>query len=201
MRKLVLILFAMLFMQGALAEGLPSQAGLDAAQAVMAMHDAVMSEILESEVCYPELAGGDELFVLYSDAESRNFLMISLGESGDSADMAVLQSYTLAEFDRKALISLTALATPFIPEVNRDSFEEWRDATAQAVAAAAADGADLELTYYTGEYIACAMSVYHDATGPMFTALVSWHEPLTAEAVTARMESLSGETEEADDGE
>ena len=86
---------------------------------------------------------------------------------------------------------MTALATPFSPDENFAAFEEWRDATASAVATAAANGSDMELTYYTGEYIACAMSVYHDDVGAMFTALVSWHTPLTAEDITLRMEGMS----------
>ena len=182
------------------AESLPSQAGLDAAQAVAAMHDAVMADVLESDISFSDMAGADSLFVLYADAESRNFLMVSLGETGDKADIAVIQSYALADFDKCALKSLTALALPFIPDEHYAAFEDWRDATAAAVAEAAQKGADMELTYYTGEYIACAMSVFHDEVGPMFTALVSWNEPLSAEDITARMDGMA-QTEEIEDGQ
>ena len=190
MRKLALILIIMLFPL-AFAESLPSQAGLDAAQALTAMHDAVMADVLESDYRFSELAGADSLYVLYTDPETKNFLMVSLGETGDSADIAVIQSYSLAEFDKHALLSLTALAMPFIPEENFAAFEEWRADTAALAAEAAAEGSDMELTYYTGEYIACAMSVFHDDAGPMFTALVSWHTPLTAEDITLRMEGMA----------
>ena len=191
MRKIVLIFIMLLAFSCAYAEDAPSQAGLDAAQAVVAMHDAVMTDVLEQDIFYPEISGASSLYVLYSDAEARNFLMVSLGETGDSADIAVLQSYSLAEFDKKSLVSLTALAAPFIPEENRQSFDEWRDATAADVAEAASTGSDMELTYYTGEYIACAMSVFHDDAGPMFTAVVSWHTPMTAEDITLRMEEMA----------
>lgn len=193
MRKLALILIIMLF-SFASAESLPSQAGLDAAQAVAAMHDAVMADVLGRDYRFSELAGADGIFVLYTDPECHSYLMVSLGEARDSADMAIIQSYTLSEFDSYALDSLTALATPFIPEENFAAFEDWRAETAAQTAAAAAEGSDMELTYYTGEYIACAMSVYHDDVGPMFTALVSWHTPLTAEDITLRMEGMSDGT-------
>ena len=190
MRTLAFIL-AIMLLSFAAAESLPAQAGLDAAQALTAMHDAVMADVYETDYRFSELAGGDALYVLYTDAENRNFLMVSLGEAGDSADIAVLQSYSLAEFDKHALLSLTALATPFVPEENFPAFEQWRDETAALVADAAASGSDMELTYYTGEYIACAMSVFHDDAGPLFTALVSWHTPLTAEDITLRMEGMA----------
>lgn len=189
MRKLALIMILMLTFC-AHGESLPSQAGLDAAQAVAAMHDAVMRDVLDGGISFSEPVGGDELFVLYSDGEERSFLMVSLGEAGDSADIAVLQSYSLVDFDKRALLSLTALAMPFIPEENFEAFELWRDDTAALVAGAATAGTDMELTYYTGDFIACAMSVYHDAAGPIFTALVSWHTPLTAEDITLRMEGM-----------
>ena len=191
MRILVLLLAFLLLPAAGIAESLPLQAGLDAAQAVAAMHDAVMADVLGRDYRFSELAGADGIFVLYTDPEAHSYLMVSLGEAGDSADMAIVQSYTLAEFDNYALPSMTALATPFIPDDNFAAFEEWRDATASAVAAAAANGSDMELTYYTGEYIACAMSVYHDDVGAMFTALVSWHTPLTAEDITLRMEGMA----------
>ena len=190
MRKIIMIL-ALMFACCACAESLPSQSGLDAAQAVVGMHNAVITDVFGGEACYSEPVGGDGLFVLYADAESKNFLMVSLGETGDRADIAVLQSYTLADFDKSALLSLTALAMPFIPEENWVTFEQWRDDTAAAVAEKAAGRADFELTYYTGEYISCAMSLYHDAAGPMFTALVSWNEPLSAADITTRMEGMA----------
>ena len=190
MRTLAFIL-AIMLLSFAAAESLPAQSGLDAAQALTAMHDAVMADVYETDYRFSELAGGDALYVLYTDAENRNFLMVSLGEAGDSADIAVLQSYSLAEFDKHALLSLTALATPFVPEENFPAFEQWRDETAALVADAAASGSDMELTYYTGEYIACAMSVFHDDAGPLFTALISWHTPLTAEDITLRMEGMA----------
>ena len=190
MRTLALIL-AIMLLSFAAAESLPAQAGLDAAQALTAMHDAVMADVYETDYRFSELAGGDALYVLHTDAENRNFLMVSLGEAWDSADIAVLQSYSLAEFDKHALLSLTALATPFVPEENFPAFEQWRDETAALVADAAASGSDMELTYYTGEYIACAMSVYHDDAGPLFTALISWHTPRTAEDITLRMEGMA----------
>jgi len=158
---------------------------------VAAMHDAMMRDYMETDYTLSELAGAETLYVLYTDADARNFLMVSLGEAGNSADIAVIQSYSLAEFDKHALLSLTALSLPFIPEENLPAFEEWRDATAEAVAAAAAKGQDMELTYYTGEYIACAMSVFHDDAGPMFTALVSWNTPLTADDISLRMEGMT----------
>lgn len=190
MRKIVLAL-ALMFICRACAETLPSQAGLDAAQAVVGMHNAVMADVLGGGISYGEPVGGDALFVLYADDGSQNFMMVSLGEAGDRADIAVLQSYSLADFDNSALLSLTALATPFVPDENWASFEKWRDDTAAAVAEAARNGADMELTYYTGEYISCAMSVFHDGAGPMFTALVSWNEPLSAEDITTRMEGMA----------
>ena len=191
MKKIIIIILALILSACASAESLPQQAGLDAAQAVAAMHDAMMRDYMETDYTLSELAGAEALYVLYTDADARNFLMVSLGEAGDSADIAVIQSYSLAEFDKHVLLSLTALSLPFIPEENMPAFEEWRDSTAEAAAAAAAKGQDMELSYYTGEYIACAMSVFHDDAGPMFTALVSWHTPLTAEDITLRMEGMT----------
>lgn len=194
-------IFVMLFIMltGAIAEpSLPSAAGLDAASAVNAMHEAVMRDVIDSEYRFSQPAGGDSIFVLYTDEIAENYLMVSLTGEG-RADMAVIQCYELAEFFRNGLDSLTALAMPFIPEDNFEVFEKWRDDTANEIRAATVAGTDVDITYYTGEYIACAMSLSHQdgaENDMLFTALVSWHAPLSADDVTLIMEAgEDGETE------
>ena len=168
----------------------PSQPGLDAAMAINGMHDAVMRDVLGTDYSFSQLAGGDEIFVLFTDSESENYLMISLTDEADSrADMAIIQSYSLKEFETHAMDSLTAIAMPFIPEEHLTAFEQWRDNTRLAAAEAYKNNQDMELTYYTGEYITCAMSVMHDSPDRiLFTAIVSWNVPLTADDISAIME-------------
>ena len=127
MKKLIIMILALMLSSCASGESLPQQAGLDAAQAVAAMHDAMMRDYMETDYTLSELAGAETLYVLYTDADARNFLMVSLGEAGNSADIAVIQSYSLAEFDKHALLSLTALSLPFIPEENLPAFEEYNE--------------------------------------------------------------------------
>ena len=202
MRRYILLIAALiaLMIPGALAQTaeLPSQAGLDAASALTAMHEAVMRDVLGSEYRFSQPAGGDSIFVLYTDDESKNYLMVSLTAEG-RADMAVIQCYSLAEFRQNGLDSLTALALPFIPEPNRGSFENWREETAESIFSALVDGVNMDLTYYTGEYVACAMSLAHQpgsAHETLFTAVISWHAPLSAEDITLIMETEDdGETE------
>ena len=166
----------------------PSQEGLDAAGAVVAMHAAVMEGVIGSDYRFSELAGGDSIYVLYTDPEMRNYLMISLDEESHTrADMAVIQCYSLKEFDTNGLDSLAALATPFIGSESWEAFEGWLLSTAADIRDAALSGGDVELTYYTGTYIACAMSLYHTDDGPMFTLIASWNTPLSAEDVSALM--------------
>lgn len=166
----------------------PSQEGLDAATAVVAMHAAAMEGVIGSDYRFSELAGGDSIYVLYTDPVQRNYLMVSLaGEGNSRADMAVIQSYSLHEFRTNALDSLTALSSSFIVEERWPEFVAWRDENAALIEAAAEAGADVELTYYTGDYITCAVSLFHRAEGPMFTALVSWNAPLSAEDIDALM--------------
>ena len=168
----------------------PSQSGLDAAMALCGMHDAVMRDVLGADYSFSQLAGGDEIFVLFTDAEEKNYLMISLTDEVESrADMAIIQSYSLKEFETHALDSLTAIAMPFIPEEHLEAFEQWREDTCLTAANAYKNSQDMELTYYTGEYITCAMSVMHDGQDRiLFTAIVSWNVPLTADDISAIME-------------
>lgn len=190
MRKFISIIIILLLVcaAGQAVPTAPSQEGLDAAGAVTAMHAAVMEGVIGSDYRFSELAGGDSIYVLYTDPEARNYLMISLDEeSRTRADMAVIQCYSLKEFDINGLDSLSALATPFVGSESWTDFESWRDSTAATLRDAALSGSDVELTYYTGTYIACAMSLYHTGDGPMFTLIVSWNTPLSAEDVSALM--------------
>lgn len=184
----IIIILVLVCAAGQAAPATPSQEGLDAAGAVTAMHAAVMEGVIGSDYRFSELAGGDSIYVLYTDPEMRNYLMISLDEeSRTRADMAVIQCYSLKEFDINGLDSLSALATPFVGSESWADFESWRDSTAATLRDAALSGSDVELTYYTGTYIACAMSLYHTDDGPMFTLIVSWNTPLSAEDVSALM--------------
>lgn len=190
MREFISIIIILLLVcaAGQAAPAAPSQEGLDAAGAVTAMHAALMEGVIGSDYRFSELAGGDSIYVLYTDPEARNYLMISLDEeSRTRADMAVIQCYSLKEFDINGLDSLSALATPFVGSESWTDFESWRDSTAATLRDAALSGSDVELTYYTGTYIACAMSLYHTDDGPMFTLIVSWNTPLSAEDVSALM--------------
>lgn len=191
MRKLIsMVMILMMVCISGQAEPVkaPSQEGLDAAGAVVAMHAAVMEGVIGSDYRFSELAGGDSIYVLYTDPETRNYLMISLDdESHTRADMAVIQCYSLKEFDTNGLDSLAALATPFVGSESWENFESWLDSTAAALRGAALSGRDVELTYYTGTYIACAMSLYHTDSGPMFTLIASWNTPLSADDVSALM--------------
>lgn len=191
MRKLILtimILMTVCVSGHAELTAAPSQEGLDAAGAVVAMHAAVMEGVIGSDYRFSELAGGDSIYVLYTDPEMRNYLMISLDdESHARADMAVIQCYSLKEFDTNGLDSLSALATPFVGSESWEDFESWMGSRAATLREACLSGADVELTYYTGTYIACAMSLYQTDDGPMFTLIVSWNTPLSAEDVSALM--------------
>ena len=192
------LLLLMLVSSAFAGEGLvsyPAQSGLDAAMAINAMHTAVMRDVLESDYSFSELAGGDSIFVLFTDAEAENYLMISLTDEAEPrADMAVIQCYTLKEFDTHGLDSMKAIAMPFIPEDMLSSFDEWRTTVGGNAADAYREGRDLELTYYTGQYVTCAVSVMHDEDGKvLFTAIVSWNTPLAAEDITALMEADSDE--------
>lgn len=191
MRKLIsMAMILMLACAIALAEPVntPSQEGLDAAGAVVAMHAAVMEGVIGSDYRFSELAGGDSIYVLYTDPEARNYLMISLDdETHTRADIAVIQCYSLKEFDTNGLDSLAALATPFVGSESWENFESWTASTAEAIRSAALSGNDVELTYYTGTYIACAMSLYHTESGSLFTLIASWNAPLSAEDIGALM--------------
>lgn len=191
MRRLVLtimILAAFCLCGRAEQAGMPSQDGLDAASAVVAMHAAVMEGVIGSDYRFSQLAGGDSIYVLYTDPETRNYLMISLDDEEHArADMAVIQCYSLKEFDTNGLDSLAALATPFIGSESWADFDSWLDATAETIRSAAISGGDVDLTYYTGTYIACALSLYHADDGPMFTLIISWNAPLSADDVGALM--------------
>ena len=197
MKRIVcLMLVIILSVLPAHAQQMPSQAGLDAAAAVVAMHAAVMEGVIGSDYRFSEIAGGESIFVLYTDDEAKNHLMISLvGEELSQADMAVIQSTSLIEFDTNVLDSLAALSTPFIGEEDWADFEKWMADNSALIGTAARSRRDVELTYYTGKYIVCGVSLYHDAQGPLFTALISWNTPLTAESVNALME---GETEDGE---
>ena len=172
---------------------MPSQDGIDAASALVAMHAAVMDGVIGSDYRFSEIAGGDSIFVLYTDDEAKNYLMVSLtGEDNSLADMAVMQSYSLFEFDTNIMDSMAALATPFIGDEDWADFEKWMADNSALIGKAAREGNDVELTYYTGKYVVCAVSLYHDGTSPMFTALVSWNSPLSDEDITALMEGDYG---------
>lgn len=197
MKKLILLILmiTVLLMPCANAQSdlqsLPEQSGLDAAMAINAMHTAVLRDVIGSEYSFSQLAGGDSIFVLFTDDTSTNYLMISLTDEEDSrADMAIIQCYSLKEFETNGMDSLTAMAMPFIPEDIYPTFEEWRESTCKNVADAYREGTSLELTYYTGEYITCAMSLmYNSPDNLLFTAVVSWNTPLTADDINTLMEA------------
>ncbi len=195
MRKLITaiaLIFAFTFCACAQEslDSYPAQSGLDAAMAVNAMHAAVMSDVLHSDYAFSEIAGADSIVVLFTDPNGKNYLMISLTTEEESrADMAIIQCYSLIEFEKNGLDSLTAIALPFIPEANQESFAEWRDSTKLTLLEAFREGHDVELTYYTGDYVTCAMSLMHTDGDVLFTMIVSWNTPLTAENITSLMEA------------
>jgi len=198
MKKLLLLIIAAFFSAScacALEATYPNQSGLDAAMAVSAMHTAVMRDVLGSEYSFSELAGGDYIFVLFTDEDDKNYLMVSLTDEKESrADMAIIQCYTLKEFETNGLDSLTAIAMPFIPEENFPEFESWRDSTCKTVADAYRKNTDVELTYYTGKYVTCAMSyTCSDPDAMLFTLIVSWNTPLTADDISSIMEAPEDE--------
>ena len=195
MKKLILAIalifafFCCAYAQQSL-DSYPAQSGLDAAMAVNAMHSAVMNDVLHSDYAFSELAGADTIFVLFPDPNEKNYMMVSLSTDEEPrADMAIVQCYSLIEFETNGLDSLTALALPFIPEANVAGFESWRDSTKLDVIEAFRRGYDFELTYYTGEFITCAMSLMHTDNDVLFTLIVSWNTPLSAENITSLMEA------------
>lgn len=200
MKKIILItvffaLAVFCFLSAGAVQTYPSQSGLDAASAITAMHSAVMRDVIGSDYNFSELAGGDDIFVLFTDPDGENYLMISLtDEEASRADMAIIQCYSLKEFETNGMDSLKAIAMPFIPEENYAAFEKWQESACASAADAYRNNLDMELTYYTGEYITCAVSIVHDSPGrTLFTAIVSWNIPLTAEDINAIMEVPTNE--------
>ena len=53
-----------------------------------------LRDVLDSDFRFSQVAGGDSIYVLYSDESGRDFLMVSLGgDDHDRVDMAVVQCY------------------------------------------------------------------------------------------------------------
>ena len=65
-RILILALCALLTVGTlpALAAEMPCQEGLDAATALVAMHEAVLRDVLDSDFRFSQVAGGDSIYVL-----------------------------------------------------------------------------------------------------------------------------------------
>ena len=171
-------------------QGMPSQAGLDAASALVGLHAAVMRDVLGSDFCFSQLAGGSEFYVLFADEAKKDYLMVSLAEDDrDRAEMAVLQTGFLSEFLDNLLPSLDALTLPFLSEAEQERYTAWRDRCKQEILERLRTDGDYELNYFAGEYLNCALSVYHDETGVLFTALADWAYPMSADDISALMQA------------
>jgi hypothetical protein len=189
MRKISIILLAlMLCAASCLGEALPGQAAMDACTAVVSLHDSMMRGYFDSEYSFACLAGAGEIYMLFQDGEERNYLMVGLDETGERAATAVVQAYDEKAFTDLSLNSLRALYLPFCPDEERAAFESWLGEAAYAALTAAKAGEDSELDYYYGEFAACGISAYLDGEKPLFTALVDWYAPLSADDINALME-------------
>ena len=189
MRRL-LFLLALLFALPAHAEGTgASAAGQLAAGAVVSMHNAVIRDVLGSDFEFTSVLGNEAGFMLYADADERVYLLVSLDEESRArAEIAVLQAYDIEAFRARAALSLEAIALPFLKDEEKAAFDAWLAAQMNAVEAAYAEGADYELDYYEGEYVACAASAYHEDGRVLLTLLARWYQPLTADDITLLME-------------
>ena len=56
-----------------------------------------------------------------------------------------------------------------------------------AAVTAAGAGEDMETDFYHGDLAACGISAYHDGEKVLFTALIDWYEPLSAEDINEIM--------------
>ena len=187
-RILILALCALLTVGTlpALAAEMPCQEGLDAATALVAMHEA---DVLDSDFRFSQVAGGDSIYVLYSDESGRDFLMVSLGgDDHDRVDMAVVQCYNEGEFLKNGLDSVKALALPFLTEEGAQEWDAWRAEMEKNLAQAAREGRDAELTYFSSTYLSCAVSVYHDGEKTLYTGIVSYNRLLSAGDIDLLME-------------
>ena len=190
-RILILALCALLTVGTlpALAAEMPCQEGLDAATALVAMHEAVLRDVLDSDFRFSQVAGGDSIYVLYSDESGRDFLMVSLGgDDHDRVDMAVVQCYNEGEFLKNGLDSVKALALPFLTEEGAQEWDAWRAEMEKNLAQAAREGRDAELTNFSSTYLSCAVSVYHDGEKTLYTGIVSYNRLLSAGDIDLLME-------------
>lgn len=188
MRRIFCVLLMIFVCAGcAYSETAPSQAGMDSAAAVVSMHDAVMRDVIGMEYSFANLSGAGDIYVLFSDSGEQNFLMAALDETGERVDTAVIQAYDKDAFAEFSLNSLRALYLPFCPEDGREEFEKWLSAAAYAAVTAADTGNDMETDFYHGDEAACGISAYHDGEKVLFTALIDWYEPLSAEDVNGMM--------------
>ena len=186
MKKLVLWALIALLSFTALSENLPPQEGLDAASALAGLHDAVTRDVLKSDFRFSELAGAGDFYVLFSDVSAKNYLMVSLWEEDRRrADMAVIQTSSLTEFLEHALLSLTALTLPFLTDGEQARCAAWRENCRAEILEKLRTDEDYELNYFVSDYVSCALSVYHDETGVLFTALADWAHPMSAEDISA----------------
>lgn len=202
MRKIIVMLLIMVFFAAApcfatdtpsqaamdAAEGAPSQAAMDAATAVVAMHDSVMKERLGVEYSFAALTGAGDVYLLFQDDQERNLMMVGLDDTGERAAAAVIQAYDEDSFSLLSLNSLRAVYLPFCTDEERPAFESWLGDAAYGAIKAARAGENTELDYYYGEYAACGISEYLDGEKQLFTALVSWYAPLSADDINALME-------------
>ena len=169
---------------------LPERAALDAASAVVSMHDAMMRDYFGTEYSFASLVGIDSLYALFGDGTGRCFLMVSFDEeTGKRADIAVLQAYAPEDFRQCTVTSLQSLYLPICLNEERAAFNTWLNDSVQAVLDAAEKGEDYDLDYYYGEFAACGFSVFNDIQGQqLFTAVVDWYEPMSVNDITALME-------------
>lgn len=192
MKRICLLALCALFALSsfpALAVEMPSQAGLDAASALVAMHEAVLRDVLGSDFRFSQVAGGDSIYVLYSDESGRDFLMVSLGgDAHDRVDMAVIQCYNEGEFLKNGLDSMKGLALPFLTEAGAQEWDAWRAEMENTLSTAAREDRDAELTYFSSTYLSCAVSLYHDGEKTLFTGIVSYERLLSAEDIDLLME-------------
>lgn len=190
--KRIIALLALLFMLPAHAE--EAAASLSAG-AVVSMHNAVMRDELGLDYEITLVVGEDALYRLYTDDARRGMFMVGFGEEDAArAETVVLQSYSQADFEEITVNSLRAVCLPFMTDEEYADFEIWLAGETEAVKSALSEGADCEYNYFTGAYVSCAVSLYHDEGKLIFTAVAAWEHPLSAEEITLLMSG--GETEE-----
>ena len=186
MIRILCALMALFMLPGCMAEEV-SDSAMEAAAAVVSMHDAVMRDVLGLDFSFANLAGAGDIYVLFSDGAGENFLMVGLDETGERAANAVIQVYDETAFAEIAINSLRAMYLPFCEDGAAADFESWLSGAAFEAVKAAQNGEDMEIDYFYGEYAACGIGAYHDGEKVLFTAVIDWAAPISAVDINALM--------------